>query len=106
MEPAAIAAMGRAMRRAAMADLPELRHLLAADPGLATATDKGRTLLWWAAVCGKDGAVRLLLEIALQGNLGTPGERMRKCSVVPGRPAPWAPSSAGADACLRPRRCD
>ena len=46
------------------ADLPELRRLLAADPGLATAADaeSGQTALHHAAGIGKVGVVRLLLE--------------------------------------------
>ena len=50
---------------AAKGDLPELRRLLAARPGLATATNcYGRTPLSSAAANGKVDALRLLLEAA------------------------------------------
>ena len=63
MEPPATA---EAMcNTAAEGDLAELRRLLAADPGLASATDNmGRTPLACAACEGKEAAVRLLLEAA------------------------------------------
>ena len=42
--------VGAMCEAAAEGNLPELRRLLAADPGLATATDSaGQTPLWWAA---------------------------------------------------------
>ena len=63
MEPPATV---EAMRNAAIdGDLPELRHLLAANSGLATAADGWDcTPLWHAAAEGREDAVRLLLEAA------------------------------------------
>ena len=67
--PASIKAMRRA---AAEGDLPELRRLLAADPGLA---DPARyaccTPLWCAACLKRWEAFRLLLEVAPKMKLTT-----------------------------------
>ena len=63
MEPPATA--WAVHRAAAEGDLPELRRLLAADPGLATAIGiLGRTPLPVAAIEGKEDAVCLLLAAA------------------------------------------
>ena len=63
MEPAAI--QKTMINAAAAGDVPELRRLLAIDPGLGAGADcRGRTPLWWAAHGGKQDAVSLLLEAA------------------------------------------
>ena len=63
MEP--VEAVKAVCQAAAAGDFRLLQQLLAADPGLATATDSmGCTALWWAADKGKEGAISLLLEAA------------------------------------------